>query len=183
MDRIVGVLTLRAPVYRQIAEDGSATRTAAIIIAIVSIISGVVGAWVISYLGSQLPAGTVGADSSNWIVWAVITIVLSFVAWGLASWVMGLVANLLGGKTNTGEMLRVFGFTSIFNLLGVIPCLGIIAVFLGIVAAFLGIREAAGVSTGKALAIGIVGALAIIIVSVILSVILGFILGPTGLIG
>ena len=109
---------------------------------------------------------------------------LGFVAWGIGSWIMGVVANLLGGKTNTGEMLRVFGFTSLFNLLGIIPCIGIVlGVFLGIVAAFLGIREAAGVSTGKAIAIGIVGFIAVIIVSLILSVILGFILGPTGLIG
>ena len=183
MDRIMGVLTLKAPVYRQIAEDQSATTTAAIIVAVVSLISGVVGAVVLSTIGNQLPQTPGGVSATNPILYAIQTIILGLIGWGVGSWVMGFVGNALGGKTNTGEMLRVFGFASIFNLLGIIPCLGIIGWILGIIATVIGIREAAEVSTGKAIVIGIVGFIAILVVSAILGIILAAILGPMGLIG
>ncbi|MCC7162885.1 MAG: YIP1 family protein [Anaerolineae bacterium] len=183
MDRIMGVLTLKAPVYRQIAEDSNATSTAAIIVAVVSLISGVVGAIVVSTIGNQLPATPGGISPTNPIMYAIQTIVLGFIGWGVGSWVMGFVGNMLGGKTNTGEMLRVFGFASIFNLLGIIPCLGLIGWILGIIATVIGIREAAEVSTGKAVAIGVIGFVAILIVSVVIGIVLGLILGPFGLIG
>jgi hypothetical protein len=182
MDRIMGVLTLKAPVFRQIAEDQSATTTAAIIVAVVSLISGVVGAVVISSIGDQLPQTPGGLTATNPIGYAIQTILLGFIGWGVGSFVMGLVANMLGGKTNTGEMLRVFGYASIFNLLGIIPCLGFIGWILGIIATVLGIREAAEVSTGKAIAIGIIGFIAILIVSAVIGIILAAILVPLGLI-
>jgi hypothetical protein len=182
MDRIMGVLTLKSPVYRQIAEDQSATKTAAIIVAVVAVLTGVVGAVVVGTIGSQLPAG-VGV-SSNPIGYAIQAILLSFLGWGIGSWVMGFVGNMLGGKTNTGEMLRVFGYASIFNLLGIIPCLGFVGWILGIIATVIGIREAAEVSTGKALVIGVVGFIAVIIVSTIIGAILGAIgLGSAGFVG
>lgn len=182
MDRIMGVLTLKAPVYRQIAEDQSATKTAAIIVAVVAVLSGVVGAAVLGALGSQLPQGFTSTPGGP-IGYAIQTILLSFLGWGIGSWVMGFVGNALGGKTNTGEMLRVFGFASIFNLLGIIPCLGLIGWILGIIATVIGIREAAEVSTGKAIAIGIVGFIAIFILSFVLALVLGLVLAPFGLIG
>lgn len=180
MDRIMGVLTLKSPVYRQIAEDQSATTTAAIIVAVVALLTGVVGAVVVSAIGSQLP-GTIGGAASNPIGYAIQTILLSFIGWGVGSWVMGFVGNMLGGKTNTGEMLRVFGFASIFNIIGIIPCLGIIGWILGIIATVIGIREAAEVSTGKAIVIGIVGFIAILIVSFVIGLIVSLILAPFGL--
>jgi len=171
MDRIMGVLTLKAPVYRQIAEDQSATTTAAIIVAVVAVLTGVVGAVVVATIGNQLPAG-VGGLATNPIGYAIQAILLSFLGWGIGSWVMGFIANMLGGKTNTGEMLRVFGYASIFNLLGIIPCLGIIGWILGIIATVIGIREAAEVTTGKAVVIGIVGFIAVLIVSTVIGLVL-----------
>ncbi len=180
MDRIMGVLTLKSPVYRQIAEDQSATTTAAIIVAVVSIISGVVGAIVLQSIGSQLPQG-VGIASTNPIIYAIQAIVLGLIGWFIGAWVMGFVANALGGKTDTGEMLRVFGYAQIFNLLGIIPCLGIIGWILGIIASVIGIREAAEVSTGKAIVIGIVGFIVIIILSTVIGLVLAAILVPLGI--
>lgn len=174
MERIMGVLTLKSPVYRQIAEDQSATTTAGIIVAVVAVVSGVVGAVILGALGTQLPQGVGGAV--NPIGYAIQTILLSLLGWFIGSFIMGFVANALGGKTDTGEMLRVFGFAQIFNLLGIIPCLGFIGLILGIIATVIGIREAAEVTTGKAIVIGIVG----LIVIVILSAIVGLIVGALG---
>lgn len=179
MDRIMGVLTLKAPVYRQIAEDQSATTTAAIIVAIVSVVSGVVGAVFLSALGSQLPQGT-GMSPTNPIGYAIQTIAIGLIGWFVGSWAMAFTGNALGGKTNTGEMLRVYGYASIFSLLSVIPCLGFIAWILAIIATVIGIREAAEVSTGKAIVIGIVALIVLIVLSLVLSWIFGLILRPFG---
>ena len=183
MNRIVGVLTLRAPVYRQIAEDPSATGMAAVIVAVVSLLTGVVSVYVLPGLGIQLPA-ILGQVSSNPILDVILTVLSALVGWGILSAIIGFVSKLLGGKTNTGAMLRVLGFAWIFNLLGIIPCLGIVIGFvLAIIGAILGIREASGVSTGKSIAIGIIGFIVFVVVAVVLAVVLGFILGPAGLFG
>lgn len=179
MDRIMGVLTLKAPVYRQIAEDQSATTTAAIIVAIVSVVSGVVGAVFLSALSSSLPQ-TGGMNPTNPIGFAIQTIAVGLIGWVVGSWAMAFAGNALGGKTNTGEMLRVYGFASIFSLLSIIPCLGFFAWILAIIATVIGIREAAEVSTGKAIGIGIVAFIVLIVVSFVLNLIFGLILRPFG---
>lgn len=183
MDRIVGVLTLRPSVYRGIAEDSSATVMAAIIVAIVSLINSAIGAFVVPGLGIQLPSILGGVGSSNPILDVVMTVIFGLIGWALFSVVIGFGAKLLGGKTTIGKMLRVFGFASIFLVVGAIPCLGILGMILGIIATIIGVREAAEFSTGKALVTGIIGFVVFAVVAVILSAVLGMILGPTGLIG
>jgi hypothetical protein len=180
MDRIMGVLTLKAPVYRQIAEDQSATTTAAIIVAVVSLVSGVVGAVFLSALGGNLPQGT-GLTPTSSIGYAIQTIALGLIGWVVGSWAMAFAGNALGGKTNTGEMLRVYGYASIFGLLAIIPCVGFLAWILSIIATVIGIREAAEVSTGKAIAIGIVGFIVLLILSFIIGLVISLILAPFGL--
>ncbi|MCC7164231.1 MAG: YIP1 family protein [Anaerolineae bacterium] len=183
MDRIVGVLTLKPPVYRGIAEDSSATGMAAIIVAIVSLINSAIGAFVVPGLGIRVPSILGGVGSSNPIMDVVMTVVLGLVGWALFSVVIGFGAKLLGGKSSIGKMLRVFGFASIFLVVGTIPCLGILGMILGIVATIIGLREAAEFSTGKAIATGVIGFIVFAVLAVILGVVLGMILGPTGMIG
>lgn len=170
MDRIMGVLTLKAPVYRQIAEDPAATRTAAIIVVIVSLINGFSTGFV------RLDPNT-GAFTTNFlgaIVGAVVIGALGLLAWVVASWILAFVAKLFGGKTDMQEMMRVVGYVAIFSLVSVllllvafIPFLGclvgimaLILAILQIIGFFVGVREAAEVSTGKAIITGIVGAIA-----------------------
>jgi len=102
MDRLMGVLTLKAPVYKQIAEDKSATTTAGIIVVVVSLISGVLGAVFLSSFASSLPAGTPVPSFLGSVIRALLAAILG---WLVGSWVLGFVANMLGGKTDTGEML------------------------------------------------------------------------------
>lgn len=179
MDRIMGVLTLKAPVYRQIAEDQSATTTAGIIVAVVSLISGAVGAFFLSALGGSLPQGT-GLTPAGPIALALQTIITGLVGWVVASWAIGFAGNMLGGKTNTGEVMRVYGFASIFGLVGIIPCIGWLAGILTIIATIIGIREAAEFSTGKAILAGIVGFIALVVVSLIVGFVVNLILRPFG---
>jgi len=173
MDRLMGGLTLKAPVYKQIAEDKSATTTAAIIVVVVSLIAGILGAIFLSSFASSLPAGT---PVPSFLGSVIRSLVASVLGWLVGSWVIAFVANMLGGKTDTGEMLRVFGFTQIFGLLGIIPiCGGIVGIVLSIIAAVIGIREAAEFSTGKAILTGVIALVAFFIVGAIVGAILGVI--------
>ena len=174
MDRIMGVLTLKAPVYKEIAEDQNATTTAAIIVVVMALVSGVLGAIMLVVLGSMLSPEQ-AAQAGSPLKTAVSNIVTAIVGWLVGSWVIAFVATtFLGGKTNTGEMLRVFGYTQIFQIFGIIPCLGtLVALVLSLIGAVIGIREAAEFSTGKAVLTGIIAFIILLIVGTIISIILG----------
>jgi len=177
MDRLMGVLTLKAPVYKAIAEDTSATTTAGIITVVMGVLGGVLGAMALSLAGSSLPPEQVAAMGSP-VKIIVSTILNTIIGWLVGSWVLAFVAKMFGGKTDFGEMLRVFGFAQIFQVLNIVPCLGTLLAFFGsIAAAVLGIREAAGFDTVKAILVGIVGFIALFLVSIVI----GMILAPLGL--
>jgi hypothetical protein len=174
MDRIIGVLTLKAPVYKEIAEDKNATMTAAIIVVVMAIITGVLGAVVLGVVGSGLPAGTPG---TNPVVFAIKTIIQAIISWLIGGWVIAFVSKtFFGGKTDTMEMLRVFGYTQIFQIIGIVPCLGtIVALVLSLIAAVIGIREASEFDTTKAILTGIVAFIVLLIVGVVLGLLLGLV--------
>lgn len=178
MNRIMGVLTLKAPTYREIAEDPNATTQAATIVVVISLISGIIGAIILAGAGAALPQAPGLAAPLNPLGYAVRTVLWTIIGWLVASWVFAFVSkSLFGGKTNTSEMLRVFGYTQLFTILGIIPCLGIIGVILAVIGAIIGIREASEFDTGKAILTGIVG----FIVLIVLGMIVGFVLGAAGL--
>jgi hypothetical protein len=169
MDRIMGVLTLKAPTYRQIADDPNATTPAGIITAVVALISGFFGGLV----SFDTAAGTASVNFMGGIILAIITVVLALIGWFITGWVLAFVSKWFGGKTNTQEMLRVTGFVNIFGLVGVLsilalitPTLGCVTGLVGFVAAILrligyviGVREAAEFSTGNAIITAIVAAI------------------------
>jgi len=174
MDRLMGVLTLKAPVYKQIAEDKSATTTAAIIVVVMALLTAVIGAITLSVLGSSLPADTPHPSMLGTIVRTLLNAILG---WLIGSWVIAFVAKtFFGGKTDTGEMLRVFGFTQIFSILGIVPiCGGIVALVLSLIGAVIGIREAAGFDTMKAILTAVVAFVVLLIVFSIVGVIMAVI--------
>jgi len=177
MDRILGVLTLKAPVYKQIAEDTSATMTAGIIVVVMAILGGILGALMVGLVGSSLPPEQL-AQAGSPVKIAISTIINTIIGWLIGSAVFGFIANAFGGKTNTGEMLRVFGFTQIFQILNIIPCLGsIAALILSVIGAIIGIREAAEFSTSKAVLTGLVGLIVLFIVNMVIGLILSPFLG------
>jgi hypothetical protein len=173
MDRIMGVLTLKAPIYKQIAEDENATTTAAIIVVVMAIFAGVVGALLLGLVGSSLPPDQV-AQAGTPLGVAIRTIINAIIGWLVGSWVIAFVSKtFFGGKTNTGEMLRVFGYTQIFQVFAIIPCLGtLVALVLSLIGAVIGIREASEFSTGKAVLTGIVAFVVLLIVSAIIGAVL-----------
>lgn len=176
LDRIMGVITLKAATYREIADDKTATGQAAVIVIVMAIISAVIGAILLVALAPSLPAGTAAASP---LAFAIRTVVNAIISWLIGGWVIAFVSTkFFGGKTDTGEMLRVFGFAQVFQIIGVIPCLGtIVALVLSLIAAVIGIREASEFDTTKAILTAVVAFVILLIVGAII----GFILALVGL--
>ena len=157
VDRLKGVVTFKAPVYKAIAEDTTATNNSAIIVIVVSVIVGIVN----------------GAISGSLIGGLITQVLAGVVGWAFSSWLTAFVAKkFFSGDTNTGEMLRVFGHSYIFQLVGIIPVIGpIIGSVLQAIGNFFGVREAAGVDNTKAIIIVIVAAVAALIIGFVLAAI------------
>jgi len=168
MDRIIGVLTLKSPVYREIAHNTSLTGSAGIIVAVVAVLVGLSAGF---FQGLASGAGT-GQAVMLAVAAAVIQIIAALIGWLAGSALTAFVAkSFFGGQTDTGEMMRIYGYTNIFNILGVIPVVGIIGGILAVIANVIGIREAAEFTTGKAVATAIIaGIIMILIVSVIVGI-------------
>jgi hypothetical protein len=171
MDRLMGVITLRAPTYREIADDPNATQTAGIIVAVVALLSGFATGFV--RVDPNNPQQLLPPDILLAIVAAIVTVIFALIAWFISAWILAFVARWFGGKTNTKEMLRVTGFVEIFAVAGLLSLLalvspallcvvGVIGFVVGIlrlIGYIIGIREAAEFSTGNAIIAAIVAAI------------------------
>ncbi len=165
LNRIIGVITLKAPVYREIADDKTATGQAAMIFIIVTLISGF-----FTGLVQTTSAGTVQASLGGALVGAIIGLIVGLIGWVLSAFILAFVAGRLDGKTDTSEMLRVTGFVSVFNLVSILlvlnlvsstfSCLTGIVVYVAAIALLvgyvIGVREAAEFTTAKAIITGII---------------------------
>lgn len=176
LDRLIGVITLKAPVYKEIAEDKSATTTAAIIVVVMALINGILGGIILTMVGSAVSAGTATA-AVNPVTYAIRTVISAIISWLIGGWVIAFVSKtFFGGKTDTGEMLRVFGFTQVFQIIGIVPCLGtIVALILSLVAAVIGIREASEFDTTKAILTAVVAFVILLIVGILLGTVLALV--------
>ncbi len=194
LDRIIGVINLKAPVYRQIADDKTATGQAAIVVVISLLIARFFGGLV--SIDPQTNAVTVNFVGA--IVATIIGLIFGLIGWVVAAWILQFVAKQFGGKTDTGEMLRVTGFVQVFDIVSavnvlliagpVLSCLtgliGLVVAILHIIGYVIGVREAAEFSTGNAIITAVIAAIVqFIIVFVIGAAIVAAILIPLGIAG
>ncbi len=194
LDRIMGVITLKAPIYRQIADDKTATGQAAIIVVIAQLIRGFFGGLV--QLNGQ--TGAMNVSIVGAIVGAIVAVIIGLIAWVVAAWVLAFVAKQFGGKTDTNEMLRVTGYVEIFSIVAVLNILliggsalacvvglvSLIVAILKLIGYIIGVREAAEFSTGNAIVTAIIAAIVnFLIVVVIGGAILLAVLVPLGVAG
>ena len=170
MDRLMGIVTFKAPVYKEVAEDKTATQISALIVIVVGVIVGVI-------------SGLLGGR--DFIVRVLISLVGQVVGWLVGSWLLAFIAKtFFKGDTDTGEMLRVTGHTAIFNILGVIPVIGIIGGILQIIANVIGIREAAGFDTTKAILTAIIaGVIVFIVIAIIGAIFAAIFIGAAAISG
>lgn len=160
-DRLIGIITFKAPVYREVAHDERALQPAAIIVVVVTLLVGVIS----GLLGG--PLGLLGT--------IIIAIVAALVGWLIGSWLTAFVATkFFQGRTNTTEMLRILGHTYVFQIPSIIPAVGsLVTLVLSIVATVLAIREAAGLDTQKAILTAIIVNVIIFVVMLVFGGIVG----------
>jgi hypothetical protein len=180
MDRIMGVLTLRVPTYREIADDPNATRPAGMIVALVALLTGFVAGLVRP--DPQNPQALLPVNFVDAFVIAILTVIFALIAWFVSSWVLAFVSRWFGGRTNTNEMLRVTGYVDLFGMVAIVALLAlvsqifvlivgiitVIASILRMIGYIVGIREAAEFSTGNA------------IITAIFAVIVGYLIRVAG---
>lgn len=165
VDRIIGVLRLDVGTYEAIEHDQNALSEAAIIVAVVALLSGV---------GS-------GIGSDNFIVGFLSTLLWAFIGWFIWAAVTYWVGtSLFEGKADLGEMLRVLGYAQapgILRLFTFIPCIGwIIGIFAWIwslVTAFMAVRQGLDVDNSKALLTVLVGWFVVFLGSLLIGIFVG----------
>lgn len=167
MERVKGILTIRAATYRALAQDPRATRSAGLVVAAVWLVVGFVEGLVFRW-GPNWQAHLVVA-----VLVAVVAVGFGLVGWIVSGAILAWVAKRFGGRTNVREMLRVTGYVELFRLANVLDLLQLAGAGFTFVAGLLlpvvgimhvlgyvvGVREAAQVSTGNAIVTAIVASI------------------------
>lgn len=171
MQRIMGVITLKAPVYKNIADDPGATPQARNVVILVAILAAIVSGVGPVIFGIGLLPG---------IINAVIALAAVLISWFVGAWALAFSAKtFFKANTETPNMLRVTGFTSVFQIvtyvLALIPCVGAIAAFIGailqIIGNIIGVREASGLDTTKAILTAIIAGVVVFVITAVLTAI------------
>lgn len=154
--RVPGIVTFKAPVYKEVASDPTATQPAAIIVVVVAVVVGLI-------------SGLIGR---NLVFQLILTVVTQLISWALGSWVLAFVAKTVyKGEATTAQMMRVTGYTAIFRIIGIIPFLGFIGGILQAIANIIGVREANGFDNTKAIITAIIAWVVIAIITAIIAAI------------
>ncbi|NJL06157.1 MAG: hypothetical protein HC911_14885 [Chloroflexaceae bacterium] len=172
IERLQGIVTFKPEIYREVADDQDATMIAGLIIVIVSVVVGFIsGLLSVPQLMSsfqdpevQQILGELGLDPTGsaaalgglglglGFLFAFINPIFALIGWVIGSAIYAFITNaFFSGEATTGKMMRVFGHTSIFQLVSIVPCLGSLAIFvLGSISSVISIRESARITTTNA---------------------------------
>jgi hypothetical protein len=164
--RIIGVFKLDANTFEQIEHDPAATGQAALIVAIVALISGV-GGGLAATLNPEA-GGNFLVSFLGWLVWTFV----GWILWSVVTYLVG--TSLFGGQATAGEMLRVIGFAQAPQVLGIIPCIGsIIGAIWSLIAGFIAVRQGLDLDNTKAFLTILVGFVVYLIGFCLLFTVLG----------
>ena len=151
VERAMGVLQLDDATYESIEHDANATTQAAIVVVVVGLATGIGG---IRDSVANILLGPIGQIIS----WAIVSALVYFVGTKM----------IPSGSTEAdlGQVLRLMGYASVpaaANILGFIPYLGaligFVAAIWGLVCTIKAIKHALEMSTGRAIATGIIASL------------------------
>ena len=157
LQRMIRAAKLDVDLYETVEHDRGYTGEAFTIVVVTALLWGI-GQWVLPGTGfwGSVVGGVAGAIV-GWLIWAVLT---------------NVIGGWLGGTADTGEMLRVLGYSSSPMALGIVPGIGhFVGGIWALVAAVVAVRQGLDFSTGKAIATIIIG----FVVYVVARGILGFI--------
>jgi Yip1 domain len=165
VDRVIGAIRLDPATYEAVEHDTDATWQAAVVVVVAAIFSGV---------------GSTGGRTRD-LLGGVVASLVFWALFALFAYLVG--AYLLRGPQTSatfGEVLRALGFSyapSLFAILGLIPGIGFLIVFIAgiwsLIASVIALRQAFEVSTGRAVAIAVVAFLAMVVLLVIIATVFG----------
>ncbi|HEY8448349.1 MAG TPA: YIP1 family protein [Thermomicrobiales bacterium] len=169
VDRMMGALRLDVATYEEVERDNDATTQALIVVALASLANGI---------------GALGDDGGTGLIGGIIYGIVGWLLFSLVAFFVG--TRLLGASTTSadaGQVMRALGFAytpQILNVIAFIPVIGwIVSAIAGIwflIAAVIALRQSLELSTGRAIAVGIISIIAYGIVQAIVGAIFG--LGP-----
>ncbi|MCL4263157.1 MAG: YIP1 family protein [Anaerolineae bacterium] len=162
IERIIGVLKLDVATYEAIEADENATMQAAIVVAVVAIVGGVLGGAISSLVGGNF-LGT--------LVYTLLSAFIGWLVWSATTYFVG--TSLFGGQATMGEMLRVLGFAQAPGILAIIPiCGNFIGWIWTLACTFIAIRQGLDLDNTKALLTAVIAFVAVVIVSFVIGAIL-----------
>ena len=162
LDRIIGVLRLDVNTYEEIEGDETATSQAAIVVAVVAIIGGLLAGAFASFTDSSFLGTFLRQLISAFFAWFV---------WSYVTYWVG--TTIFEGKSTPGQMLRVLGFAQAPGILAVIPVCGAFVGWLWTLAcSFIAIRQGLDLDNTKAFLTALVALIAVVIVYIIIGMIL-----------
>lgn len=163
-NRIVGALMFRAAAYEDVESDAAFTRTAWMIVAVVSFLVRLASG--APYIASE--------GVTRWLLGSVLGAGITLIAFGLAAWVITMVGmGFFNAEVTFYQMIRTLGLAyiwAIFGVLGVVGALSptltalvapimVITWLLAVVAWVFASKRALDLSWGKTLVTVFVGAL------------------------
>ena len=160
--RVIGVFKLDVKTFEEIEHNTSLTLPAALIVLLVSLISGV---------GNGLFNGFVHKTFLSGFLGSLISVLLGWLLWSVVTLFVG--TRFFHGEADLGEMLRVIGFAYLPLALSIIPCVGgVIGILWAIAAGFVAVRQGLDLDDMKAFLTVAVGAVSYVILTAILNAIL-----------
>lgn len=152
---IIGVFKLDSQTFETIEKDTNLTGSAALIVVVVSILSGLGKGFFNIFSDRPFFGGFIGG---------ILAILLGWLLWSAIIWIIG--TQLFNRQANLGEMLRVIGFAYSPQILSMIPCIGwIIGVIWTLAASFVAVRQGLDLDNTKTIltiTIGFVAYLALV---------------------
>ncbi|HEY8516217.1 MAG TPA: YIP1 family protein [Candidatus Binatia bacterium] len=169
-DRLLGALRLDQSVFAEVARDPDAMGQAAAVVALGALAQGIGGVQATST--SELILGIAAMVLSGFFGWIVSTAVI---------WLVGV--GLLGARAEYPDLLRTLGFTNapkLLWLLGALPlgpalfaAIGLTIFVWTIAALVLGVRQALGVTTGRAVLVCVLGMIAGLVLALVMGAMIG----------
>jgi len=172
-NRIIGAFTFRKGVYAEVENDTSFTTTAWILVAVVAFLN---------RLGPAL-------SSSNWLISAILTTILSVVGFALGTWIVNWVGRtLFNADVRFDELVRTLGLAYVWQVVGILGILAafsdalscvlapiqILAAILMIAAWFIAAKEALDLEWVQTIVTVVLGALAQFVIAIVVG---GLLLG------
>jgi hypothetical protein len=167
---IPGVFKLDPNTFEEIEHNQSATSQAAMVVAIIALLSG---------FGSGVGALVSGNNFFGNFISSFAWVFIGWLLWSVVTYFVG--TTFFKGQATLDEMLRVIGFAYAPQCLAIIPCVGwLIGLVWSLAAGFIAVRQGLDLDNMKALITIAIGFVIVLIGNAVIAMVFG---GITSLLG